>query len=156
MTRAKNNPLPDAAELFRQHLSATNQHLIRPDEPVRNLTVFSRYWTTDQARPERCPVCLRIYDAEPARPGGQPYGYCTPACRSWAADTRRRSQPRQWRRCEECDTDLFALEDRPACPPAAPASYWGQSDCRRQRKLRLDAEACRRYRQRAALAPAGA
>jgi hypothetical protein len=148
MTRARTNPLPNAETLFEQRLADDHQCLLRPDGMPRNVAVFARYWPTNQAQPERCPVCLRIYDATPASPGGQPHGYCSPACRSWAADTRRRSQPRRWVACQECGADFFALDGRPACPPPGPESWWGQSECRSTRKLRLAAAACRRYRTR--------
>ena len=149
MTRTKPELLPDPDELFNARLNAAGQRLVRPDGLPLSVELFARYWATDQKSPARCPVCLRIYDATPM-PGGQPRGYCSTYCRAWASDTRRRTHPRQWLTCEECGHDLFAVDDRPACPPAAPVTWRANTECRTRRKLRLDAEACRRWRQRLA------
>jgi len=148
MTRSKPELLPEAEGLFQVRLSEPDQRLVRADGVPLSVELFQRYWPTGQARPARCPVCLRIYDATPVGNSHQAHGYCSTHCRSWAADRRRRVHPRQWLTCAECGLDLFALDERAACPPVAPVSWSDASDCRKQRKLRLDAEACRRWRQR--------
>lgn len=149
MTRTKPELLPDAEELFAARLNTPSQRLVRHDGLPLSVELFARYWATDQKSPARCPVCLRIYDASPVA-GAQPRGYCSTYCRRWASDPRRRTHSRRWLTCEECGHDLFAVDERPACPPAAPAAWRAETECRTRRKLRLDAEACRRWRYRLA------
>jgi hypothetical protein len=154
MNRQENPNQAGATREFARRLAVPGQHLLRGISPY-NVQAAALYDQTGFAQPRLCPVCLRAFEATPAR-GGRPRHFCSPACRRRAADTRRRGLERVWRQCSECGVDFMALTvhgfaggaGRQTCPPPWPASVFGPSECAHRRARRLAAEASARYRAR--------